>query len=70
MTAQELSQVIFRRLRNVESFRNAVAHVDGDVVERACLAEAEFHAGDLEELGSSDVACMARSVIRSVGGVL
>ncbi|MGQ5490502.1 hypothetical protein ACUH78_16780 [Thauera sp. ZXT1-4] len=66
MTPEELAQRIFHRCRTVPLFASAFSATADDSLLTACLDEAEFQ-GELEELGSSDVSCMARSVADRLG---
>lgn len=61
MSHEELANRIFHRCRTAPLFSVAFSSTTDDALLEACLEEAEFQ-GELEELGSSDVSCMARSV--------
>lgn len=66
MTREELANRIFHRCRTAPLFSLAFASIPDGALLEACLDEAEFQ-GELEELGSSDVSCMARSVADQLG---
>ncbi len=66
MGVQDLADIIHSRIEWVDSFRLAVAGIPTSQVMDECVSEAEFQL-PVEELGTSDVACMARSVIRRLG---
>ncbi len=66
MTPDELANRIFNRCRTTPLFSSAFAATTDAALLEACLDEAEFQ-GELEELGSSDVSCMARSVADRLG---
>ncbi len=67
MNAQHLAASIQWRLERVDSFRLALAGIPQADVMDECLSVATFYGSDLEELGTSDVSCMARSVIAGLG---
>lgn len=66
MTPEELANLIFHRCRAAPLLSGIFAATTDDALLEACLGEAEFQ-GELEELGSSDVSCMARSVADRLG---
>lgn len=63
---EELADRIFNRCRTASLLSGVFAATPDNVLLEACLSEAEFQ-GELEELGSSDVSCMARSVAEQLG---
>lgn len=69
MTREELADRIFHRCRTAPLLASAFASTADGVLLEACLDEAEFQ-GELEELGSSDVSCFARSVAEQLGVVI
>lgn len=70
MTIDQLAKIIYDRCRNGSLLAPACEAIPYEVLMPACYAEAEFQGTDMEELGSSDISCMARSAIRAAGGVL
>lgn len=66
MTAEDLANVIFHRCRSASLLVGVFAAIPDDTLLEACRDEAEFQ-GELEELGSSDVSCMAWSVADRLG---
>lgn len=70
MTINELADVIFSRCRYSALLSRCCSSISDEALRDACVEEAEFVGTDLEELGTSDVSCMARSAIRRAGGSL
>lgn len=66
MAPEDLADRIFNRCRTVPLLATTFAATTDAALLEACLIEAEFQ-GELEELGSSDVSCMARSVAEQLG---
>lgn len=69
MTPEELANRIFHRCRAASPMSVIFAATTDDALLEACLSESEFQ-GELEELGSSDISCMARSVADRLGLVI